>query len=115
MLILKIIGGIIVIAILWGLGFIPEFLIMAATSLIIGLLSGVITFLFNWGGFNTGYEIGIWIGVGLYAISCITRIVSDEVVITFYTDGSSEKTSPRASGIIGLIVLIISVLITIFN
>lgn len=110
MLILKIIGGVIVISVLWGLGFIPEFLIMVVTSLLIGVVSGCVTMLFG-GDFNVGYKIGIWLGVGLYAISCITRIISDEVTITFYTDGSSEKTSPRASGIIGLIVLIVSIFI----
>lgn len=54
--ILYIIGGIILISILWGIGLIPEILCMIGMSLFVGLISGVVAWIFDW-GFEAGFHV----------------------------------------------------------
>lgn len=112
--ILYIIGGIILISILWGIGLIPEILCMIGMSLFVGIISGVVAWIFDW-GFEAGFHVGIYIGVALYALYCIGRIINPEITIEFYTDGSNKVLSERWNGIIGLIVLIGACLLAIFG
>lgn len=44
--ILYIIGGIILISFLWGIGLIPEFLTLIGFNLFVGLVSGIIAWIF---------------------------------------------------------------------
>lgn len=112
--ILYIIGGLILIGILWRIGLIPEFLVMIGACLFAGLISGVVAAIFGW-GFEAGYHVGVYIGAALYALYCIGRIIDPEITIEVFTDGSNEVFSSRWNGIIGLIVLVGSILVSIFG
>lgn len=112
--ILYIIGGFIAIAFLWGIGLIPEFLGMIGIMLFAGLISGIIAAIFSW-GFEPGFKVGLYIGLALYTLYCIGRIINPEITIEVYTDGSNKVISERGSGIVGLIVVIVSILVSIFG
>ena len=112
--ILYIIGGLILISILWRIGLIPEFLCMIGVSLFAGLISGVVAWIFD-RGFEAGFHVGIYIGVALYALYCIGRIISPNITIEVYTDGTTKVLSERWNGIIGLIVLLGAGFLAIFG
>ena len=112
--ILYIIGGFLLIALLWGIGLIPEFLGMILTTLVVGLISGIVAWIFDW-GFDAGFQVGIYIGVAVYTLFCIARIINPEITIEVYNDGSSKVLSERWNGIIGLVVVAGSILWSIFG
>ena len=112
--ILYIIGGLLLIWLLCGIGLIPEFLGMIGTTLFAGLISGIVAWIFDL-RFEAGFFVGIYIGVALYTLYCIGRIINPEITIVGYSDGSQKVISERWNGIIGLIVVIGSVLYSIFG
>lgn len=107
--ILYIIGGFIILSILWHSGTIPEFIGMIVMCLMVGCLGGFISWLLDF-GWNAGFGIGIIVGLVFYGIYCIVRILNPEIRIDFYEDGTKEYHSERGKGIIGLLVLISSIL-----
>lgn len=112
--ILYLIGGFILLSLLWHIGIIPEFIGMIGMSLMFGCLGGFVSWLLDF-GWDAGFGIGIIVGLVLYGIYCITRIINPEIRIEFYTDGTSEYHSERGKGIIGLLVLIGSILYSILK
>ncbi len=112
--ILYIIVELLLIGFLWGIGLIPEFLGMIGFSLFAGLTSGIVAWIFEW-GFDAGFQVGIYIGVAIYALYCIGRIINPDVTIEVYTDGSNQVLSERWNGVIGHIVVIGSILWSIFG
>lgn len=112
--ILYIIGGIILIGILWEIKFIPEFLSMIGIILFSGVISGTVSWIFDWGEFEAGFKVGFFIGVALYAIYCIIRIFSPDTLI-IHSNGTQKVISERGEGIVGLIVLIACTLFVIFQ
>ncbi len=101
-----IIGGFLLIAFLWGIGFIPELLTMVFMALIAGVVTGGISSLFSW-GFAAGFDVGIIIGLVMYGVYCIMRLCSDNYTITVFSDGRQEKDFESYNGLIGLIVMIV--------
>ena len=112
--ILYIIGGFIILSILWHSGIIPEFIGMIVMSLMFGCIGGLISWLLDF-GWDAGFEIGGIVGLVLYGIYCILRIINPEIRIYFYEDGTKEYHSERGKGVIGLLVLVGSILYAIFN
>lgn len=82
-------------------------------SLFAGLISGVVAWIFD-RGFEAGFHVGIYIGA-LYALYCIGRIISPNITIEVYTDGTTKVLSERWNGIIGLIVLLGAGFLAIFG
>ena len=80
--ILYIIGGFFVLSLLWAIGIIPEFIAMIVMSLIFGCIGGIF---FNW---DSGFTIGFFVGLGVYGLYCIVRIINPEIYIDIYADGS---------------------------
>lgn len=109
MWILYIIGGFILICILWHIGIIPEFLTMIGICLVACGAGALISWIAADNG-SIGAKIGIFAGAGLYLIYCISRIIDPEIEITYYENGSSDTVSSRTSGIIGLIVMVIALI-----
>lgn len=107
--ILYIIGGFIILSILWHSGIIPEFIGMIVMCLMFGCPGGFISWLLDF-GWDAGFGIGIIVGLVFYGIYCIARILNPEIRIDFYEDGTKEYHSERGKGIIGLLVLIGSIL-----
>ena len=107
--ILYIIGGFFVLSLLWAIGIIPEFIAMIVMSLIFGCIGGIF---FNW---DSGFTIGFFVGLGVYGLYCIVRIINPEIYIDIYDDGSSKYHSERGKGIVGLLVLIGSVIYVLVN
>lgn len=116
--ILYIVIGIVVFAILSATGIIKEFFMMLGIVLMCVILGAIIGWLTADAG-GTGAGIGAWVGIGLYFISCIMRIIfpDDSTTIIFDEIGnrlSSSTTSNRADGIAGIVMLIILFLLWLF-
>ncbi len=105
MWVLYIIGGIMLLAILNEIGLIPEFIGMVALALVSGMISGLVALIFG-GRFDSWFNIGILIGLAIFALYCVLRIVNPDTIIEMYSDGTHKVLSERWNGIIGLVVLI---------
>lgn len=112
--ILYIIGGFIIFSILLHSGIIPEFIGMIVISLVFGCIGGFISWLLNF-GWDAGFGVGIIVGLVIYGVYCILRIINPEIRIDFYEDGTKEYHSERGKGIVGLLVLVGSILFAIFR
>lgn len=116
--ILYIVIGIVVFAILSATGIIKEFFMMLGIVLMCVIFGAIIGWLTADAG-GTGAGIGAWVGIGLYFISCIMRIIfpDDSTTLIFDEIGnklSSSTTSNRADGIAGIVMLIILFLVWLF-
>lgn len=116
--ILYIVIGIVVFAILSATGIIKEFFMMLGIVLMCVIFGAIIGWLTADAG-GTGAGIGAWVGIGLYFISCIMRIIfpDDSTTLIFDEIGnklSSSTTSNRADGIAGIVMLIILFIVWLF-
>lgn len=109
--ILKIIGILLLIGVLWGLGVIQELLTMVIIAPIIGVLLGLAFLIFG-GEFGLGYHIGIYVGVALYLLYSIMRIINPEIEVTVYEGGRREERSSEFRGIVGIILVVIAFVYT---
>lgn len=114
MTVLYIIGGIFVFMVLLKIGFYAELFAMAGVCLMIGGIGALIGWLAADAGFS-GFVIGVIVGVSIYALYCIGRIINPTIDISIFEDGSTETVSERGRGIVGLIVLILAILAIIFK
>lgn len=103
---LYIIGGIFVFSLLWHIGIIPEFIAIIGVSLVMGCLGGLFSWLIVDKSWNGGFEVGVIVGLVLYGIYCISRIIDPTITIEYFNDNSREITSERGKGIVGLLALI---------
>jgi hypothetical protein len=110
MIVLYIIGGIILLSILFWSGVISEFLAFLSIVLIGGLIGAFFGAIYS-SGAGTGFQNGAWFGFVLYVIYSIMRIVFPEKGIRYFRFGSPEKFNTKNEGIIGLIISFLSVVI----
>lgn len=113
-IILWIVGGLVVLGFLQAIGAIQEIITFIIAILLVGGIAALISWAFDWDA-GAGFGVGVWVGTGLYGLLCIARIVNPEIEITYYSDGSSEKSSERTKGIVGIIVLIIALFVALFK
>lgn len=105
---------VVVVGILWASGFLPQFLGLGAGVLGLGLILGVVWWIFG-GEFSTGWKVGRWLAVATWAIMNLMMIINDEgFEIEVYSDGRTETHSDRAKGVVGLLASIAMALLFIF-
>ena len=112
--ILYLIGGFILLCILWAIGIIPEFFMMIGMCLLFGCIGGFFSWLSDH-GWGAGFNVGMIGGLVIYGICCSTRIVNPEIRVDFFDDGTTEWHSERANGIVGLLVLIGTIIFVILK
>lgn len=112
--ILYILGGIFLLGLLAETGIMTEFFTMIMFILMSMGLGALICWLIVDVG-SPGYQIGGWIGFGVYLLYCISRIVAPDESIIFYEDGSSKKLSTQGGGIAGIVMLVLLFLIWLCN
>lgn len=108
MWILYIVGGLFLIGVLSAFGVFQEILTLVFITVFFG---AICHWIFNaWG-------IGLLVGSGLYVLSCIGRIFSDTEILRFNDDGDiiSREKKDRLSGIVGIIVFVILLIISLLN
>lgn len=114
MWILYILGGLVLLSILWHSGLLPELLMLVMLCVILGAGGALIAWIIGNDG-DAGFKVGGIVGIVLYALYCIARIVDPTIEVWFNSDGSTETINERTRGIIGLVVLAAAILYSIFS
>lgn len=111
---LQIIIALVVLGILWAIGFLPQFLYLGGAVIGIGLICGLAWWIFG-STFSTGWNGGKWAAVIINAILNLKMIITDEgFEIEVFEDGRTEMHTDRAKGIVGLLATIAMALLFIF-
>lgn len=104
----------VVVGILWTTGFLPQFLFLGAGVVGLGLILGVVWWIFG-GEFSTGWKVGRWLGVVTWAILNLMMIINDEgFEVEVFENGRTETHTDREKGIVGLLASIAMALLFIF-
>ena len=108
---LTVAGVLVILVIMWVSGFIHKALELIGLMIIMGLVTGVVVWLFiSRHKFGLGWHIGVYIGMGMYAIDNIVNIVKNDTIVEVFDDGSQERHSMRAQGIVGMVALVVTLI-----
>ncbi|MBQ7280157.1 MAG: hypothetical protein IJR13_05490 [Bacteroidales bacterium] len=91
------------LGVLWKSGFLPTFLYLGMIVIGMGLIFGLAWWLFG-STFSTGWNCGKWAAIIIYAFISIGMIITNESYeVEVFEDGSTEKHTDRARGIVGFL------------